>query len=165
MSGNSELLHHTQAALLSSFHSSYIFQKCSELLFCPLVSFISLFTNKRCNCKSSFAFSVEKPGNKNRQTTHFILKALLPLRRWVWIAVSHWPLLSLCEDYLSIRAVSSGTFCYFSCSSDHFIMHGLEWLPITVFITPVCVENLLSDLVPPEQPVKVCAVCSSPGWW
>lgn len=79
-------------------------------MFCTLVSSISLLTNKYCNCKSSFAFSVEKPGNKNRRTTHFILKVLLPLRRWVWIAISHWPLLSLCKGSLNIRAAtSSGT--------------------------------------------------------
>lgn len=34
-------------------------------------------------------------------------------------------------------------------------MHGLEWLqPTTVFIIPVCAGNLLSDLVPPGQPVR-----------
>lgn len=28
---------------------------------------------------------------------------------------------------------------------------GLEWLPTAVFITPVCVESLLSDLVTPQS--------------
>lgn len=133
-------------------------------MFCTLVSSISLLTNKYCNCKSSFAFSVEKPGNKNRRTTHFILKVLLPLRRWVWIAISHWPLLSLCKGSLNIRAAtSSGTLI----SPLQFWLYNV-WAAVAAYScfykSCLCWESP-EWTGTPQKSLWVCAICPSPGWW
>lgn len=119
------------------------------------MSFISLLAN--IVTANPLAFSVEKPGNKNRQTTHFILKALLPLRRWVWIAVSRWTLLSLCEGSLNIRAAaSSGTFWYFPCTFPFPLYNA--WTVVTAYNwfydSSLCWES-------PEWPGNPRTACES----
>lgn len=102
--------------------------------------YVSLLVSKHSDHRLSFPSSVEKPGNKNRQTIPFILKALLPRRRWVRFN------LSLASHTMSlwimVLQLSFGVLLIILTVVTITYMWCLEWQPAAAFEPSFCWKSL-----------------------
>lgn len=95
--------------------------------------YVSLLVSKHSNHRLSFPSSVEKLGNKNRQTIPFILKALLPRRRWVrfnLLLASH--TMSL---WIMVLQLSFGVLLIILTAVTITYVWCLEWQPAAAFMS------------------------------